>query len=64
MTWRYKTSQELMDKLYDYERDSTLDGRIILIHPGTSPHRTDKLYNRLDEIFTTLIDKGYKMERL
>ena len=64
MTWRYKTSQELMDKLYDYERDNTLDGRIILIHPGTSPHRTDKLYNRLDEIFTTLIDKGYKMERL
>lgn len=64
MTSRYKSSQELIDKLFEYERNNTLDGCIILIHPGTSPKRTDKLYNRLDEIFTILETKGYKLERL
>lgn len=59
----YKSSQELMDLLYLAEKENGLDGTIILIHPGTEPARTDKLYNRLDEIILTLKNKGYHFER-
>ena len=64
MVSRYKSSQELIDALMKYEQTHTLDGRIILIHPGTNPKRTDKLYYRLDEIITTLSSKGYTFDKL
>lgn len=60
----YKSSQELIDLLYDYEEKNGLDGCIILIHPGTHSSRTDKLYNRLDEVIGTLKKKGYRFDRL
>lgn len=64
MESRYKSSQELIDALMNYEQTHTLDGRIILIHPGTSPKRTDKLYYRLEEIINTLKSKGYQFDKL
>jgi len=60
----YKSSQELIDALMNYEQTRTLDGRIILIHPGTSPKRTDKLYYRLEEIINALKSKGYQFDKL
>ncbi|KAA6318661.1 Xyloglucan-specific Endo-beta-1 4-glucanase BoGH9A, partial [termite gut metagenome] len=60
----YRSSQELIDSLYYYENKNGLNGCIILIHPGTHKNRTDKLYNRLDEIIKTLKKKGYRLERL
>ena len=60
----YKSSQALIDVLMRYEETHTLNGSIILIHPGTSPLRTDKLYHRLDEIITSLKSKGYQFDRL
>ncbi|MDR0825230.1 MAG: glycoside hydrolase family 9 protein, partial [Prevotella sp.] len=60
----YRSSQELIDLLYNYETKNGLDGCIILIHPGTDQSRTDKLYNRLDEIIKALKKKGYRFERL
>lgn len=60
----YKSSQDLIDVLMKYEEMHTLNGCIILIHPGTLPLRTDKLYHRLDEIVTTLKSKGYQFDRL
>jgi peptidoglycan/xylan/chitin deacetylase (PgdA/CDA1 family) len=60
----YRSSQELIDALYNYESKNGLNGCIILIHPGTHPHRTDKLYNRLDEVIKTLKKKGYYFDRL
>lgn len=59
----YKSSQELIDLLYAFEAESGLNGAIILIHPGTQPERTDKLYLRLDEIIKYLKSKGYSFER-
>ncbi|MDL2303258.1 glycoside hydrolase family 9 protein, partial [Dysgonomonas sp. OttesenSCG-928-D17] len=56
----YKSSQELIDQLYQFESEKGLNGAIILIHPGTVNERTDKLYNRLDEIIVYLKNKGYK----
>lgn len=60
----YKSSQELIDSLYEYEKQNGLNGCIILIHPGTHPDRKDKLYNRLDEIIKTLKKKGYRFDSL
>ena len=60
----YRSSQELIDQLFDFEAANGLNGAIILIHPGTEDSRTDKLYLRLDEIILRLIEKGYTFERL
>ncbi len=60
----YMSSQQLIDQLYAFEKENGLNGAIILIHPGTHPSRTDKLYLRLDEIIKALKNKGYSFERL
>lgn len=60
----YRSSQELIDALMNYEQKNTLDGCIILIHPGTNPKRTDKLYHHLDELINLLSSKGYKFDKL
>lgn len=60
----YRPSQQLIDALFKREAEQGLDGSIILIHPGTQPARTDKLYNRLDEIMTRLERLGYSFEPL
>jgi peptidoglycan/xylan/chitin deacetylase (PgdA/CDA1 family) len=60
----YRSSQELIDALMNYEQKNTLDGCIILIHPGTNPKRTDKLYHHLDELINLLSSKGYTFDKL
>lgn len=60
----YKSSEELINRLYKFEKESGLNGALILIHPGTENSRTDKLYNQLDKIVKYLKKKGYKFERL
>lgn len=59
----YMSSQQLIDHLIKFEETESLDGAIILIHPGTVKERTDKLYNRLNEIIELLDSKGYKLQR-
>lgn len=59
----YKSSQELIDQLYQFEKEEGLNGAIMLIHPGIHPDRTDKLYLRLDEIINSLKKKGYSFDR-
>jgi peptidoglycan/xylan/chitin deacetylase (PgdA/CDA1 family) len=56
---KYYSSDFLMKNLLSYEQKKGLNGYILLIHPGTDPKRTDKLYNHLDEILTYLEKKGY-----
>ena len=56
---KYYSSDFLMKDLFDYEQKKGLNGYILLIHPATDPKRTDKLYNRLDEILTRLEKEGY-----
>jgi peptidoglycan/xylan/chitin deacetylase (PgdA/CDA1 family) len=60
----YKSSQELIEQLFDFEEKNGLNGSIILIHPGTEDSRTDKLYLRMDEIIKRLKKKGYILDRL
>ncbi len=62
----YKTSEELIRRLYNFEADSPqgLNGALVLIHPGTDPERTDKLYLRLGEIIEYFTKKGYTFNKL
>ncbi len=56
----YKSSQEIYQSIINKEKEGGLNGFILLIHFGTESKRTDKFYNRLDELFSTLKQKGYK----
>ncbi len=58
----YYSSQYIVDRIMKYESKDPdgLNGFMMLIHFGVDARRTDKLYNRLDEIITTLKDKGYE----
>ena len=60
----YQTSDNLLKKLYAFEAESTLNGAILLIHPGVQDSRPDKLFDRLGEIIDTLRSKGYVFKSL
>ena len=60
----YLSSETLIQRLYNFEKSEGLDGAVILIHPGVSENRTDRLYNRLGEIVKTLKAKGYSFKSL
>lgn len=60
----YKSSQQLIDKLYAFEKQNGLNGAIILIHPGVAEERADRLYNRLGEIIEELKLRGYSFKSL
>lgn len=55
----YKSSNELIEKLFQFEKKEGLNGATILIHPGIVGERSDKLYDRLDEIILKLRRLGY-----
>ncbi len=62
----YKSSDWILNDLKELEhlKPGGLKGSIVLIHLGTSEKRTDKLYNRLDELIAFLEKSGYKPARL
>ena len=62
----YRSSDVLIRKLASFEESSPegLSGAIILIHPGTAPERSDKLWIRLGEIIDYYSAKGYTFKRL
>ncbi|MCQ2138206.1 MAG: hypothetical protein MJY60_05825 [Bacteroidales bacterium] len=45
-------------------RPDGLNGHILLIHLGTSDLRSDKFYDRLDELIEKLLAKGYSFTAL
>ena len=59
----YKRTSEIFDSIINYEQknSSGLNGFILLIHIGTDPKRTDKLYKRLHELINYLKRKHYKI---
>jgi len=59
---KYKSSKEIYNAILKYEHDSQngLKGFILLLHLGTHPDRTDKLYNRLDDLISELHRRGYR----
>jgi peptidoglycan/xylan/chitin deacetylase (PgdA/CDA1 family) len=59
----YISSNEILKSIFEYEKSNGMNGFHLLIHPGTSPLRKDKLYFHLDEIITELKEKGYQFAK-
>ena len=59
----YLSSTAILQSIYHYEEEQGMKGFHLLIHPGVSPLRTDKLYHYLDEILAWLSDQGYRFSR-
>ncbi len=62
----YVSSETILEsiKKYEAQQPSGLNGFILLLHVGVSPDRTDKFYNRLDELLDWLKAKGYQPTRI
>lgn len=58
---KYRDSQTLFDNIlkFESEKPNGLSGFMLLIHFGVDENRTDKLYNRMDELMTELKKRGY-----
>lgn len=56
---KYRSNAWLYDRMMNYEKEYGLNGHLLMIHFGTDPRRTEKLYQRLPEIITTLQQRGY-----
>lgn len=56
----YYSSKFIMDKVLSVEKESGLNGHIMLIHLGTEDARTDKFYDKLPELIRTLRRRGYE----
>ncbi len=62
----YRGSKQLYQSILDFEKksDNGLNGFLLLIHMGTHPNRTDKLYLYLDQLITELGFQGYQFVKL
>jgi peptidoglycan/xylan/chitin deacetylase (PgdA/CDA1 family) len=56
----YYSSDFIMEEVRSLGQEGKLNGQIMLIHLGTEPSRTDKLYNRLPELISMLRSQGYE----
>ena len=59
----YVSNSDILKSIFEYEKLNGMNGFHLLIHPGTSPLRKDKLYFHLDEIITQLKREGYEFKR-
>nr|WP_234993140.1 polysaccharide deacetylase family protein [Sphingobacterium lactis] len=57
---KYLSSEAIIRQLLDFEERNSLNGHIVLIHLGTDPRRTDKLFNQLERLIDLLKNKNYK----
>ena len=60
----YKSSETIYNNILSYEKENTLNGFLLLIHIGTHPKRTDKFYNRLDDLIKELKSRGYEFVKV
>lgn len=63
---RYVASDAIVERILTYEQQDPhgLNGFILLLHIGTAPERTDKLYRHLQRLITTLRGRGYRFVRI
>jgi endoglucanase len=62
----YRSSDSIYQSIVRYEQthSSGLQGFILLMHIGTDPKRTDKLYNRLPDLIQWLKHNEYQLVRV
>jgi len=58
----YFSSDSLMKNFLSYEKLKSMNGYILLIHPGTDARRKDKFYFKLDSILNYLEDRKYSFK--
>lgn len=63
---RYRDSERIFRSILDLESNarSGLNGFILLVHIGTDPRRTDKFYDRLEELLLVLQERGHRFRRI
>jgi peptidoglycan/xylan/chitin deacetylase (PgdA/CDA1 family) len=63
---QYVDSKTIYNSIISCEQQSVsgLDGFILLIHIGTDPRRTDKLYLYLSKLISELKDRDYRFVRI
>ena len=63
---RYRPSEVIYDSIIRYEQSQQqgLNGFILLLHIGTHPDRSDKFYERLDELIGYLKSQSYELLRV
>ena len=49
-----------MDRIMKCESSQGLNGHLLMVHLGTDPRRTEKFYDLLPKLITTLQKRGYK----
>lgn len=60
----YRSSETIYQNILNYEVENGLNGFLLLIHIGTDPKRTDKLYDRLNDLVFELGIRGYSFVSL
>lgn len=60
----YRSSNQIYDSILSFEEKESLNGVMLLLHIGTHPARTDKMYNKLDDLIKELQDRGYELVRI
>ncbi len=60
----YKSSVKIYANLLNFEKDNPtgLNGAVLLVHPGTTPERTDKFYRILEDLIRHFSSKGYQFK--
>ncbi len=63
---QYLSSDTICSRILRYESATPdgLNGFLLLTHIGTDPRRKDKFYVRLDDLITTLEERGYRFTPL
>ena len=62
----YVASEAIMQRIREYEAidPAGLNGFLLLMHIGVAKERTDKFYDRLDELLDWVEAKGYRLVRV
>ncbi|WP_157279029.1 polysaccharide deacetylase family protein [Proteiniphilum acetatigenes] len=60
----YLSSETIYNNILAYEEKNGLNGFLLLIHIGTDPKRTDKLYDRLEDLIKKLKKRDYEFKRV
>jgi len=60
----YRSSERILESIRKLEREKGMNGFILLVHIGTDPERTDKLYDHLPQLIRELKQKGYTFMRI
>lgn len=61
---RYHNNAAIYQSVMFYENRNTLNGSILLIHPGTEAARSEKFYHELPRLIRELKAKGYSFVRI